>query len=154
METRLHLIVVWFHWKLRTKKDGNCSGRSRVRRILLTRIQLLLLQFLHVIWSMPTNFALFEKINFFIHLRIPRLIVNRYTLQVSRTLKRQPAKQVLGSSGQKRERARARETREGWGSYLSPRVSPSRAPVRPFFLVPTTSKRLLRRPLQTGKAFQ
>ena len=25
-------------------------------------IQLLLLQFLHVIWSMPTNFALFEKL--------------------------------------------------------------------------------------------
>ena len=43
------------------KKEGNCSGRSRVRRILLTCIQLLLLQFLHVIWSMPTNFAFFKK---------------------------------------------------------------------------------------------
>ena len=61
METRLHLIVVWFHWKLCTKKEGNCSGRSRVRRILLTCIQLLLLQFLHVIWSVPTNFAFFKK---------------------------------------------------------------------------------------------
>ena len=40
--------------------------------------------------------------------------------------------QALGSSGRKRERARARETREG-------------SRVRPFFLVPTTSKRLLRR---------
>ena len=34
---------------------------TRVRRILLTCIQLLLLQFLHVIWSMPTNFAFFKK---------------------------------------------------------------------------------------------
>ena len=58
---RLYLIVFWFHWKLHTKKEQNYSGRSRVRRILLTCIQLLLLQFLHVIWSMPTNFALFKK---------------------------------------------------------------------------------------------
>ena len=58
---RLYLIVVWFHWKLHTKKQRNYSGRSRVRRILLTCIQLLLLQFLHVIWSMPTNFALSKK---------------------------------------------------------------------------------------------
>ena len=61
METRLHLIVVWFHWKQRTRKEGNCYGRSQVRRILLTCIQLLLLQFLHVIWSMPTIFAFFKK---------------------------------------------------------------------------------------------
>ena len=40
LETRFHLIVVWFHWKLRTKKEGNCSGRSRVRRILLTNTEL------------------------------------------------------------------------------------------------------------------
>ena len=44
-----------------TKKEGNCSERSRVRRILLTCIQLLLLQFLDVIWSMSTNFAFFKK---------------------------------------------------------------------------------------------
>ena len=31
MKTRLHLIVVWIHWKLCTKKEGNCSGRSRIR---------------------------------------------------------------------------------------------------------------------------
>ena len=43
------------------KNEGNCSGRSRERRILLTCIQLLLLQFLHVIWSIPTNFAFFKK---------------------------------------------------------------------------------------------
>ena len=38
---------------------------------------------------MPTNFAIFKKAldNFFIHLTIPRSIVNKYTLQVSRTLK-------------------------------------------------------------------
>ena len=54
-------IVVWLHWKLHTKKGGNCSERSRVRRILLTCIQLLLLQFLDVIWSMPKNFAFFQK---------------------------------------------------------------------------------------------
>ena len=73
-----------------TKKEGNCSGRSRVRRILLTCIQLLLLQFWHVIWSTPTKFAFFKKhcsINFFINLTIPRSIVNKYTLQASRTLK-------------------------------------------------------------------
>ena len=59
LETRLYLIVVWFYWKMRTEKEGNCTGRSEVR-ILLTCIQLLL-QFLHVIWSMPTNFSLFKK---------------------------------------------------------------------------------------------
>ena len=94
METRLHLIVVWFHWKLCTKKEGNCSGRSRVRRILLTCIQLLLLQVLHVIWSIPTNFAFFKKPLyqfFFINLTIPRSIVYKYTLQVSRTLKTEKA---------------------------------------------------------------
>ena len=47
-------------WELDTKKEGNWSGRSRVRRVLLVCIQLLLLQFLHVIWSMPTYFALFK----------------------------------------------------------------------------------------------
>ena len=76
------------------KKEGNSSGRSRVRRILLTCIQLLLLQVLHLIWSMPTNFAFFKKkrsINFFINLTISRSIVNKYTLQVSRTLKTRKA---------------------------------------------------------------
>ena len=71
LETRLHLIVIWFHWKPPTKRERNCSGRSRVRRILLTCIQLLLLQFLHVIWSTPTNLAFFKKpldIFFFINL--------------------------------------------------------------------------------------
>ena len=32
--------MVWFHWKLHTKKEGNCSGQSRVRRILLTNNEL------------------------------------------------------------------------------------------------------------------
>ena len=45
----------------------------------------------------------------------------------------QPAQQALGSSGRKREQARARETRK---CLLL---------ARPSFLVPTTSKRLLRR---------
>ena len=61
MGTRLLLIVAWFHWKLHTKKERNCSGRSRVRGILLTCIQMLLIQFLDVIWSMPKNFAFFQK---------------------------------------------------------------------------------------------
>ena len=61
MVRQLHLIVVWFHWKLHTRKEGNWSGRSRERRILLTCIQLLLIQFLGVIWSMPKNFAFFQK---------------------------------------------------------------------------------------------
>ena len=44
---------------------------------LVTCIQLLLLQFLHVIWSMPTNFEFFKNrsIIFFINLTIPRSIV-------------------------------------------------------------------------------
>ena len=81
---------------------------------------------------MPTNFALFEKINFFIHLRIPRLIVNRYTLQVSRTLKTQPSKQALGSSGQKRERG----AREGDTRGVRELPLPSRvfSPLARFFL--------------------
>ena len=57
------------------KKEENCSGRSRVRRILLTCIQLLLLQFLHAIWYMPTNFALFRKLldKFFYKLHNPEI---------------------------------------------------------------------------------
>ena len=48
-----------------------------------------LLQFLHVIWSMPTNFPLFKKLlnKLFTNLTIPRSMINKYTLQVSRTLK-------------------------------------------------------------------
>ena len=48
-----------------------------------------LLQLLHVIWSMPTNFTFFKKPPdnfFFINLTILRSIANKYTLQVSRTL--------------------------------------------------------------------
>ena len=48
---------------------------------------------------------------------------------------------ALGSSGRKRGRARARETREGWQSSLSPRVSPFRAPVfscAHYFQAPAT----------------
>ena len=41
------------------------------------------------IWSMPTNVAFFEEPlhKFFKNLKIPKSIVNKYTLQVSRTLK-------------------------------------------------------------------
>ena len=39
---------------------------------------------LHVIWSVPTKN---RSIKFFINLTIPRSIANKYTLQVSRTLK-------------------------------------------------------------------
>ena len=50
---------------------------------------MLLIQFLEVIWSMPKNFAFFQKrsINFFINSTIPRSIVKKYSLQVSITLK-------------------------------------------------------------------
>ena len=34
METPLYVIEVWFCWKLGTKKEGNWSGRLRVRRVL------------------------------------------------------------------------------------------------------------------------
>ena len=59
------------------KKEGNYSGRLRIRRILLTYIQLLLLQFLQVILSMPTNFPFFEKLlnNFFY--KFDNLEINR-----------------------------------------------------------------------------
>ena len=78
-------IPQWFDSIVKKKqqqqqqKEGNCSGRSRVRRILLTCIPLLLLQFLHVIWSMHTNVALFKNgsINFFIHLIIWRSIIKK-----------------------------------------------------------------------------
>ena len=71
------------HRTLSDQKEGNCSGQSRVRRILLTRIQLLLLQFWHVI----SHFSKNRSINFFINLIILRSVGNKYTLQVSRTLK-------------------------------------------------------------------
>ena len=41
--------------------EGMGEETKRVRRILLTCIQLLLIQFLDVIWSMPKNFAFFQK---------------------------------------------------------------------------------------------
>ena len=57
--------------------------------------------------------------------------------KVTKRRKQQPAQQARGSSGRKRERARARETRTR--CFLL---------ARSFFLVPTTSKRLLRLRLQ------
>ena len=71
------------------KKRGELLWAIPSKRILLTCIQLLLLQFLQVIWSMPTIFAFFKKpLDFFkINFTIPRSIANKYTLKVSRTLK-------------------------------------------------------------------
>ena len=51
---------------------------------------MLLIQFLEVIWSMPRNFAFFQKPLykfFFLNSTIPRSIVKKYSLKVSRTLK-------------------------------------------------------------------
>ena len=48
---------------------------------------------------------------------------------------------IHGSSGEKKKRAREKETREGRGSSLAPRVSPSFAPVFSFahyFQAPAT----------------
>ena len=56
-----HSCLIPLKTAYKKKKEENCSGRSRVRSILLTCIQLLLLQFLHAIGYMPTNFALFRK---------------------------------------------------------------------------------------------
>ena len=58
------------------QKEWNCSERLRVRKILVTCIQLLLLQFLHLIWSMPTNFTFF---NIFTHADV----VNAQTWEVT-----------------------------------------------------------------------
>ena len=44
------------------KKRGELLRAIASKKNLLTYIQLLLLQFLHVIWSMPTNFAFFKKL--------------------------------------------------------------------------------------------
>ena len=43
-------------------KRGELLWAIGVRRILLTYIQLLLLQFLLVTWPTPTNFAFFKKL--------------------------------------------------------------------------------------------
>ena len=51
----------------------------------------------------------------------------------------------LGSSGRKGERARARETRGGGEGEETPSPLACLLLARPFFLVPTTFKRLLRR---------
>ena len=56
--------------------------------------------------------------------------------KVTKRRKQQPAQQALGSSGRKRERVRAMETPSPLACLLL---------ARPFFLVPTTSKRLLRK---------
>ena len=80
---RFHLIVVWFHLKLCTKKEGDCFGRWRERGIWLGYVRLLSLPFLYGIWSTPTNL----KINCVKKLTIPRLIINLYLRQVSRILK-------------------------------------------------------------------
>ena len=56
--------------------------------------------------------------------------------KVTRRRKQQPAQQALGSSGRKRERVSAMETPSPLACLLL---------ARPFFLVPTTSKRLLRK---------
>ena len=56
--------------------------------------------------------------------------------KVTKRRKQQPAQQARGSSGRKRERVRAMETPSPLACLLL---------ARPFFLVPTTSKRLLRK---------
>ena len=55
--------------------------------------------------------------------------------KVTKRRKQQPAQQALGSSERKRERVRAMEAPSPLACLLA----------RPFFLVPTTSKRLLRK---------
>ena len=73
---QFHLIVVWFHLNLCTKKEGDCVGRLREKRIWLDYVRLLSLHFLSVIWSMPTNFYLrWENISN-AHLEFCKLISN------------------------------------------------------------------------------
>ena len=74
-------------------KRGELLQAIASKKNLVTCIPLLLLQFLHVIWSMPTNFAFFKKPldKFFYNLTIPRSIVYKYTLQVLRTLETEKA---------------------------------------------------------------
>ena len=81
---RLHLILV--------DSIENCIQKKRgivLDRIFLTCIQLRLLQFLQVIWSIPTNFALFKKPldKFLYKFDNPEINCQKnYTLQVSGTL--------------------------------------------------------------------
>ena len=83
---RLHLILV--------DSIENCVQKKRkiaLSRILLTCIQLRLLQFLQVIWSIPTNFAVFKKPldKFLYKFGNPEINCHKnYTLQVSGTLNR------------------------------------------------------------------
>ena len=54
-------IVVWFHLKLCTKKEGDFFGRLWERRIWLPSVRLLSLPLLYVIWLTPTNFTVIQK---------------------------------------------------------------------------------------------
>ena len=58
---QFHLIVIWFHLKLCTKKEGDCFGRLRERRIWLAYDWLLSSPFLYVTRSTPTNSLLFKN---------------------------------------------------------------------------------------------
>ena len=48
------------HHTLNEERSARFTAQPLSALVLLVCIQLLLLQFLHVIWSMPTNFALFQ----------------------------------------------------------------------------------------------
>ena len=58
---QFYLIVVWFHLKLCTKKDVDCFGQLRERKIWLAYVRLLSLPFLYLIWFTPTNFTVILK---------------------------------------------------------------------------------------------
>ena len=86
---QFHLIVIWFHLKLCTKKEWDCFCRLRERGIWLVYVRLLSLPFLYLIYSTATNFTVFRtcSIIFLKNWTIPGLNIKVRLLHVSRILK-------------------------------------------------------------------
>ena len=94
METRLHLIVVWFHWKLRTEKRGELLRAIASKKNFSNLHSGAFVTVFCTLFGPCLQFSHFSKnrwINFFINFAIPRSIVYKYTLQVLRTLKTEKA---------------------------------------------------------------
>ena len=124
------------HWLISTNYKRRLVDNEFTRPAFILNAQAcqsfpptLFLRHLFGIWESIWEFAGFDMKNY----AFQRIDLHNSSHQYSAPF--QPAQQALGSSGRKRERTRARETRNLACLLL----------LRAFFLVPTTSKRLLRR---------